>query len=95
MSFLDNLISSMPRPCPKCKEKKTPQTLAFGEGRIYPCLHYLEQEKLLRSLCKKVGGRSRNYYQLTRRGAKGLEAINTDWDRVSSGISFLRRGKDA
>jgi PadR family transcriptional regulator, regulatory protein PadR len=79
----------------KSIKAETRQTLAFGEGCIYPYLHYLEQEKLLRSRRKEVGGRSRNYYQLTRRGAKRLEALNADWDRVTSGISLLMRGKHA
>jgi len=79
----------------KAIKAETRQTLTFGEGCIYPYLHYLEQEKLLGSRRKVVGGRSRNYYQLTRRGAKRLEELNTDWDRVTSGISLLMRGEHA
>jgi PadR family transcriptional regulator PadR len=74
---------------------KTNQTLAFGEGCIYPCLHYLEEEKLVTSRRKAVGGRSRNYYELTRRGARRLEELNTDWGRVTNGISLLLRDQHA
>ncbi len=79
----------------KAIKTETRQTLSFGEGCIYPYLHYLEQEKLVGSRRKEVGGRSRNYYQLTSRGAKRLEQLNTDWDRVTSGISLLMQGEHA
>jgi PadR family transcriptional regulator PadR len=79
----------------KAIQSNTGETLSFGEGCIYPCLHFLEEEKLVSSRRKEVGGRSRNYYQLTRRGAQRLEELNTDWDRVTSGISLLMQGKHA
>jgi PadR family transcriptional regulator PadR len=79
----------------KAIKTETRQTLSFGEGCIYPYLHYLEEEKLLSSRRKEVGGRSRNYYQLTRRGVRRLEQLNTDWDRVTSGISLLMQGEHA
>jgi PadR family transcriptional regulator PadR len=79
----------------KAIQAQTDETLTFGEGCIYPCLHYLEEEKLVTSRRKDVGGRSRNYYELTRRGSKRLEDLTTDWDRVTSGISLLLRGKHA
>jgi PadR family transcriptional regulator PadR len=79
----------------KAIEADTGETLTFGEGCIYPCLHFLEEKKLVSSRRKDVRGRSRNYYQLTRRGAERLEELNTDWDRVTAGISLLMRGKHA
>jgi PadR family transcriptional regulator, regulatory protein PadR len=79
----------------KAIKTETRQTLSFGEGCIYPYLHYLEEEKLLSSRRKEVGGRSRNYYQLTRRGVRRLAQLNTDWDRVTSGISLLMQGEHA
>jgi PadR family transcriptional regulator, regulatory protein PadR len=79
----------------KAIEAQTGKTLTFGEGCIYPCLHYLKQEKLVNSHRKEVGGRSRNYYELTRHGVKRLEALASDWDRVASGISLLLQGQHA
>jgi PadR family transcriptional regulator, regulatory protein PadR len=79
----------------KAIEAQTGKTLAFGEGCIYPCLHYLKEEKLVNSRRKEVGGRSRNYYELTQRGVKRLEALASDWDRVASGISLLLQGQHA
>jgi PadR family transcriptional regulator PadR len=79
----------------KAIQAQTDETLAFGEGCIYPCLHYLEEETLVTSRRKEVAGRSRNYYELTHRGKKRLEELTTDWDRVTWGISLLLRGKHA
>lgn len=68
---------------------QTRGTLAFGEGCIYPYLHYLEAEKQVNSQRREVAGRSRNYYRLTPRGRKRLEALATEWKRVTDGVSYL------
>jgi len=68
---------------------KTGESLSFGEGCIYPYLHYLEAEKQVSSQRREVAGRSRNYYKLTARGRKRLEALSSEWRRVTSGVSRL------
>ena len=79
----------------KAIQTETGETLTFGEGCIYPCLHYLEKEKLVTSERREVAGRSRNYYVLTVRGTKRLEELTADWSRVHSGISLLLKGQHA
>jgi PadR family transcriptional regulator, regulatory protein PadR len=79
----------------KAIQAETSQALAFGEGCIYPCLHHLKQQKLVNSRRKEVGGRSRNYYELTNRGTKRLAALTTDWGRVTDGISLVMQGQHA
>jgi PadR family transcriptional regulator PadR len=79
----------------KAIQTETGQSLAFGEGCIYPYLHYLEEESLVKSRRKEVGGRSRNYYQITRRGQRRLGALATEWSRVAGGIAQLLRGEHA
>ena len=69
--------------------------LSFGEGCIYPCLHYLEAEKLVSSRRKQVDGRNRNYYKLSDRGRKRLEALTTEWNRVTAGVALLVEGQYA
>ena len=76
-------------------EAQTSQALAFGEGCIYPCLHYLKREKLVNSRRKEVSGRSRTYYELTRLGAKRLDELMADWDRVAGGISLVMQAQHA
>ena len=68
---------------------QTKDTLSFGEGCIYPYLHYLEAEKQVSSQRREVEGRSRNYYKLTPRGRKRLEELTSEWKRVTTGISLL------
>ena len=68
---------------------QTGGALAFGEGCIYPYLHYLEAEKQVSSERREVDGRSRNYYQLTARGRKRLEELTTEWKRVTDGVALL------
>lgn len=77
----------------KAIQAETREALAFGEGCIYPYLHYLEREKLVGSRRQEVDGRSRNYYELTPKGRKRLEKLSTDWNRVAAGISLLLKGK--
>jgi PadR family transcriptional regulator PadR len=76
-------------------QTETNETFSFGEGCIYPYLHYLEKEKLLTGERKAVDGRSRNYYQITPRGKKRLEELSTEWKRVAAGISLLMGGQHA
>ncbi len=74
---------------------RTGQALAFGEGCIYPYLHYLEAEKQVSSRRREVEGRSRNYYKLTARGRKRLDELTTEWNRVTSGVALLLGGQHA
>ena len=74
---------------------RTREALTFGEGCIYPYLHYLEAEKLVRSRRREVDGRSRNYYKLTSRGRKRLEDLASEWKRVASGVSLLMEEQHA
>ena len=63
--------------------------LAFGEGCVYPILHYLEEKKWVKSRRREVEGRSRNYYRLTERGQRRLAELSTDWNRVANGVSLI------
>jgi PadR family transcriptional regulator PadR len=68
---------------------QTREALSFGEGCIYPYLHYLESEKQVGSQRRTVDGRNRNYYKLTDRGRKRLEELTGEWKRVTTGVSLL------
>lgn len=74
---------------------QTREALSFGEGCIYPYLHYLEAERLVSSKRREVNGRSRNYYKLTARGRKRLEELASEWNRITNGVSLLLEGKYA
>lgn len=74
---------------------RTGKALSFGEGCIYPYLHYLETEKQVTSQRREVEGRSRNYYKLTTKGQKRLEELMAEWQRVTNGVSLLFEGQHA
>ena len=61
----------------------------FGEGCIYPYLHYLEETKLVSSRRESVDGRSRLYYRLTPKGQKRLAALTDEWNRVAKGVALV------
>jgi PadR family transcriptional regulator PadR len=62
------------------------------EGVIYPLLHALEREGLLRTQRQPVGGRTRVYYGLTSRGVRRLFDLSDDWSRMARAIQQVLRG---
>jgi PadR family transcriptional regulator PadR len=79
----------------KAIQLETREAFSFGEGCIYPYLHYLEKEKLVVGRRREIEGRSRNYYQVTPRGRKRLEELAAEWNRVSAGIALIMGGEYA
>ena len=65
----------------------TAEAISLGEGVIYPALHGLERNGSLKSRRKAVGGRTRVYYSLTRKGKERLAKLQDDWRRIQGGIS--------
>lgn len=47
----------------------------LSPGTLYPILHKLEEEKLLKSYSENVGGKIRKYYRITPKGIKALTKI--------------------
>ena len=65
-------------------------TLEWSEGTIYPVLHRLEKEGLIRSQWKiSKNGRRRKYYRLTESGRKELEKERKQWTSVNAVLSRL------
>ena len=65
----------------------TEEAISLGEGVIYPVLHSLERNGSLKSKRKAVGGRTRVYYSLTRKGRDRLEKLQGDWRRIQGGVA--------
>ena len=76
-------------------QTETREVFTFGEGCIYPYLHYLEREKLVGSHRKEIDGRSRNYYQITPKGRRRREELSAEWKRVAAGIRLIVGGEHA
>ena len=79
----------------KTIQDKTGEKLAFGEGCIYPLLHWLEENKQVISRRQEVDGRSRTYYSATPRGRKRLEELSGEWSEVVAGVNLLMGGQHA
>ena len=70
----------------------TDQEFEFGEGCIYPILHRLEAQALLRGTREMVSGRSRVVYGVTTKGNKQLSGSVTCWQRVVRAVNHALQG---
>ena len=53
----------------------------WQEGTVYPVLHKLEREGLIRSKWQESeAGRKRKYYAITQAGQRALEEGKRQWD---------------
>ena len=61
----------------------------YPEGTIYPALHRLEENGLLRSRWSDVEGRRRRAYELTARGRRALTKRQQDWEQFSASVQAV------
>ncbi len=59
------------------------------EGTVYPALHRLEADGLLRSRWAVVGGRKRRQYELTGRGRGELGERSAQWRRFAAAVEQI------
>ncbi len=57
------------------------------EGSLYPALHRLERQKLLRAFWREADGRRRKYYELTEAGRAELAARKKSWISFAAGVN--------
>ncbi len=57
------------------------------EGSLYPALHRMERQKLLRASWREADGRRRKYYELTDAGRAELAARKESWLSFTSGVN--------
>lgn len=65
------------------------------EGSLYPALHRLEGQKLVKASWKEVEGRRRKYYELTAAGRKELATKKSEWKAFAAGIQNVLEGDSA
>jgi len=61
----------------------------YPDGTVYPALHRLEVEGLLRSRWSEVEGRRRRVYEITARGKKALAGHRREWERFASSVAAV------
>ncbi len=68
------------------------ELLRVEEGSLYPALHRLEQEGLLRSAWEaSETNRRARYYSLTARGRRRLTEQQENWERLAKGVARVLR----
>ena len=66
--------------------------LQIKQGSLYPALHRLEHQGLIRAEWRKnETGRDARFYSLTRAGRALLQAELEQWDRLSAAIDLTLR----
>lgn len=72
---------------------RTGGRLEWREGTLYPTLHRMESQKLIRSKWQQAGddegGRQRKYYYITPKGLAELEQRAMEWREFSSAVNAL------
>ena len=72
----------------------TREGLEFGEGCVYPILHRLESQCLLKASRESVGGRNRVVYRVTAKGKSQLAETISSWQQVVTSINYALQGGD-
>jgi len=66
--------------------------LRVEEGSLYPALHRLERDKLVKAEWKVTGNNRRaRYYRLTPAGRKVLAKAEDSWESMSKGVGRVMR----
>ncbi len=66
--------------------------LEFGQGCVYPILHRLESQGILRASRQSVGGRNRFVYCLTKKGQAQRAATVSSWQRIVTAVEHVLQG---
>lgn len=70
----------------------TSEALEFGEGCVYPILHRLEADGMLKCRREMAGGRNRLVYRVTARGERRLCESISLWTAVTQAITRALQG---
>ncbi|HXS07139.1 MAG TPA: PadR family transcriptional regulator [Rhizomicrobium sp.] len=65
----------------------TGQTVSLKEGVVYPLLHGLEQDGVLKTQRRPANGRTRVYYALTSKGVRRLFELTDEWRRLQRAVT--------
>ena len=71
----------------KALKLRSSNVFDLKEGTLYPILHKLENEALIRSSDQEVQGRVRKVYSITEKGKKVLEKDKEEWREFSLAVN--------
>ena len=67
-------------------ERRSQNEFQMSEGTLYPILHALEKEKMLKSYWQEFEGRNRKYYHITKKGLKELAEKKEEFEAFSASV---------
>ena len=71
-------------------KKRSRGYFQFKEGTLYPALHRLEREGLIRGKWERLStGQERRYYYLTERGQRALNEKRAEWRSFSAAVNLI------
>ena len=69
--------------------------LDVRQGSLYPALHRLGKQRLVRAeWLKSETGHQAKYYEITKSGRKRLEGDTANWESMASAIAFVLRASE-
>ncbi len=78
----------------KVVNERTGGEFQWKEGTLYPCLHGLEADGLLKSRWREApSGKKRKYYYLTRKGRAELKRRVAQWKEFAAQMNVLLLGE--
>src|ERR1700749_4923539 len=64
-------------------ERRSSQTFVLKEGTLYPALHQMEWDGMLKAVWRESdAGRPRKYYRLTAKGRRRAQAKREQWESL-------------
>lgn len=69
--------------------KASGQLVQLQAGTLYPLLHRLEADDLIRSRWEDSTGRKRKWYEITPAGQQRLQVQTAEWDRYVACIQAM------
>ena len=79
----------------KTLKQRSNDVFDMKEGTLYPILHKLENDRLIKSSNQEVSGRVRKVYSITTRGIKVLEEEMKQWNEFSLAVNQVLAFKGA
>ena len=77
----------------KERKEKSDNTFNFKEGTLYPVLHRMENNGLIKSYRKEAeNGKERKYYSITNLGKERLEEEKLQWEKFTVSVGKVIGG---
>jgi PadR family transcriptional regulator PadR len=71
-------------------ERRSAQAFQLKEGTVYPALHQMERDGLLKATWRDgPSGRPRKYYSLTAKGRRQAQSKRRQWASISAAMRAI------